>query len=458
MEKLNCPLRQQAIAQPEETAIYQQAGSISFGRLDKLVNHMEQQLTDLEITANTHLGACDFNSLELIVLMLACFRQSIVFCPINPRLSQPEQAQMLSQADISWLWHRQSWTFAGVTAIQIQLKEKPVELTQLPLNGFRPANIIFTSGSSGAPKAAVHNLANHYYSALGSKQRIPLTRGDIWLASLPLFHIGGLALVMRCLFSGASIAIPFGKELVKNLKSWPVTHVSMVPTQLLRLLAADHTQLKLKHLLIGGAAIPKTLLQEVSKKNFNSYQSYGLTELSSQVSTNYAESNSTGKPLPYREVKILKGEILVRGLTLFLGYYRQGKITPATKNSWFHTKDMGTITSDGLHVSGRKDNMFICGGENIQPEQLEQQISQFTEVIQSIVVPIGDKKFGFRPAAFVQWKGTCQQAELHTFLEGRLARFKLPLYYFSWQDPATSGLKVSRKEFITIAEKIQTIG
>ena len=153
----------------------------------------------------------------------------------------------------------------------------------------RIATIIFTSGSTHEPKAAVHSYGNHHYNAVASNKNIPLAPADRWLLSLPLYHVGGLGILFRSFMAGAAVVIPRNrKNLVEDIKRYDVTCVSLVSTQLNRMLN-DHgnvqTLAKMKAILLGGGPIPSRLYREARKNKLPVYATYGLTESSSQVAT-----------------------------------------------------------------------------------------------------------------------------------------------------------------------------
>ena len=186
--------------------------------------------------------------------------------------------------------------------------------------------------------------------------------------------------------------------------------------------------------------------------------------MASQVTTTSPNASSqeiytSGTLLPFRSLKIAPdGELLVKGQTLFLGYKEGEQITnPIDDLGWYHTGDLGKFDAQGfLSVWGRKDNMFISGGENIYPEQIENAIQLHPDIHQVLVVPVFDHKFGQRPVAFIdagQVRGILQ--EIEAFLEGKLPRYMYPIAYFDWEDaPERVGIKDSRKEFAAKAKKL----
>ncbi len=166
---------------------------------------------------------------------------------------------------------------------------------------------------------------------------------------------------------------------------------------------------EIKAILLGGSAIPKSLIQQSAEFGLPLFTSYGSTELASQITTTSMSDQldrlfTSGKSLPYRELSIDKdGEILVRGQTLSRGYVDgENIIEHKSKNGWFQTGDMG-LTKDGyLTVIGRRDTMFISGGENINPEEVEEHILSCGGVINVVVVPVESDEFGQRPVAFIE--------------------------------------------------------
>jgi len=318
---------------------------------------------------------------------------------------------------------------------------------------------VATSGSSGEAKAALHTWANHYYSAKGSNECIPLTSSDRWILSLPLHHVSGLAILARCLTSGAALVIVSEDDLTGAIQRSKSTHVSLVSTQLQRLVADENNHVLLrsfKCILLGGSAFSRVLIEQAVKLGLNIYLSYGLTEMSSQVATGKVVdvNKPCVKVLLYRQLKIsAEGEILVAGEVLFKGYVTGTRLPfPSRENDfWFATGDIGALDKDGfLTVTGRRDSMFISGGENIHPEEIEKVLLNIKGVAEVIVVPKEDKEFGQRPIAFIKFAGKPLEEEfLIQSLQDVLPRFKIPVAFFPWpQNLMAQGIKISRQEFL----------
>ena len=388
--RVPCPLRSAALASPEAPAILDARGAVSYADLDALVSAAEVRLAAFGLSTGDRVALYLPKGAGYLTLLLALMRSGIVACPVSTRLPAGSVVPLLEKVSCSALISddKDLIDAAGSTLRNLQpetlLEEGATspdrigETCEIQLDG--PATIVFTSGSTGTPKAALHTYRNHYFNALGSNENLALASGDRWLHSLPLYHVGGLSILFRCLISGAAMALPEADAPVgESISRLGATHVSLVSTQLLRLLGEDDDPQGLKAILMGGGRIPEELVEEALARGLPIHTSYGLTEMASQVTTTPAgafreELRTSGRALPYREVRVSgEGEILVRGRTLFAGYARGTDLDPSRDDEgWFRTGDLGELDDEGyLRVTGRRDNLFVSGGENVQPEEVE---------------------------------------------------------------------------------------
>jgi len=251
--------------------------------------------------------------------------------------------------------------------------------------------------------------------------------------------------------------VPPEEDLAEVIRKARPTHISLVATQLYRLLEHKDNQVllrSLKYILLGGSAIPRSLLEKALSLQLPVYVSYGLTEMSSQVATGKVEASDQpcARLLPYRQLKIdSDGQILVKGEVLFKGYLHQNKIAlPLTKDGWFKTGDLGKLEHGCLSVLGRLDNMFICAGENIQPEEIENVLLRLPQVKEAVVVPKEDAQYGTRPVAFIRTEGTFNEQFLNTHCIQHLPKIKVPVCFYPWpEELVTQGIKISRKFFLS---------
>ncbi|WP_447894992.1 o-succinylbenzoate--CoA ligase [Vreelandella sp. GE22] len=450
-----CPIHYWATQTPEHNAIEAGDLRLSYRTLDRRVAALAQQLARQGVPPGERLLVPARGSLEALLLAWACLRARVVFCPVNPAFPAAQQLAMAGRLPARFVAQPEGVS-AELTsaraltslALDFSAEAEPGEPT---LDPEQPSNTIFTSGSSGTPKAVQHRLGNHLASARGSASFISVDQTSGWLLSLPLFHIGGYAIAFRIFLAGGRVIIDDGSPLLARLEQQPITHLSLVPTQLWRLLHAgfDPQKTALRELLLGGAAIPTPLVDKMTALGLTPKVSYGLSEMASQVCTGRpADPGVVGVPLPGREVRIKEGEIQVRGETLFNGYLREGQLDSAVDSEgWFATKDKGHFTEQGeLVVEGRRDNAFISGGENIQPEAIEQRLVNHPGIAQALVVPVPHPEWGERPVAFIDYHTEAvAEAALDAWVREALPGFMVPDAWLGW--PEGVGFKPSRQAF-----------
>ena len=455
--RVPCPLRSVALESPEAEAVVGAGWSITYRGLDARVSAAAGRLEELGVSPGGRVALYLPKDVGYLALVLALIRHGAVACPVSTRVPAGGVGPLLEGAGCSALVsadEKLSGSVGGIDVLDPQallaplaIGERASEPLEIPLG--RPATVVFTSGSTGAPKAALHTFGNHYFSAVGSNENIALASGDRWLHSLPLYHVGGLSIVFRCLISGAAIALPEpDAPLGRSISGLRTTHLSLVSTQLLRLLREDAALEGLKAVLMGGGPMPEDLIDEALARGLPVHTSYGLTEMASQVTATAPgaateELRTAGRVLPHREVSVSgEGEILVRGETLFAGYV-EGERTgrPAGADGWFRTGDLGRLDGAGrLRVLGRRDNLFVSGGENVRPEEIEEALLRVPGVEEAVVVPVADPEFGARPVAFVRLSdGT---GDLARALEPALPRFKIPKAFHGWE--GAGGMKPDR--------------
>lgn len=459
MSEIECPLRTAAIETPDLPALEAPGLQMTFRELDDWVEGAASLLR-----AGGRLGPVAElpprvamwmeNDWRMVVLLLAAPRAGVVACPLSLRLPRVDEASERVSARMI-ISER-----TGTAPDRLIQRLRGGGSSAIRYSARQPVTAVFTSGSSGEPKAAVLSVGNHYYSAVGSNANIPVAPGDRWLVSLPLYHIGAIAILHRCLLARGIIVLQDSRALADAV--FDATHVSLVTTQLFRLLRKDVDLSHLKAILIGGSAAPPNLIDDAHSKGYPIHTSYGMTEMASQVATtragaSRAELSTSGRVLPHRELSIgADGEIYVRGRTRFLGYLERGALTePFDEAGWFATGDVGYMENDLLLVQGRTDNMFVSGGENVMPEEIELLLMTRGDIRQAIVVPVQDDEFGRRPVAFIDAaEAAFDPEELRSWLAERLPRFKIPIRFFEWVNrDEPSRMKIDRAVFELEADK-----
>ncbi|MEM1055784.1 MAG: AMP-binding protein [Bacteroidota bacterium] len=309
---------------------------------------------------------------------------------------------------------------------------------------------VFTSGSTGAPKAALLSWDALTASAEGVVSHLDLREGDRWLLDLPVAHVGGLGVVLRCARAEATMAVPErGTPVGEAVAALRPTHASFVSTQLRRLLDAGDAADSFRAVLLGGSAIPPALLHRATEAGLPISTSYGLTEMASTVTATLPgqDLGTSGSSLPGREVRIVEGEVQVRGTARFSGYLTPaGLATPFDGHGWFATGDLGRLDAAGrLVIDGRRGLRFVSGGENVQPEAIERELLRLGTVAEAVVVPVPDAEFGQRPVAFVRPTGEeeIDAVALSSALRETVPGFMVPVAFHAWE--GARGMKPDRQ-------------
>ena len=461
-----CLLSTAALRAPLETALSSPGVEVSYGELDSLVSGTARRMPEKGVGRGARVALVMDRSVEAVVLLLAAIRAGAVACPVSMRLPEATTAERCRDLGVSLTVSDRP--FETVVAAKDLIERGPHENPGAapPLSEDAPATIVFTSGSSGAARAALHTYGNHYFSALGAQDNMPLVCGDRWLLSLPLWHVGGLAILFRCLLAAATVVLPDPADsLVESVRK--VTHASMVYTQLRRLLreAKSGEAHPEKALLLGGGAVPPVLIDEAVRRGIPVHTSYGLTEMASQVTATPPGAapealRTSGRVLPWRELRCGKGgQIMVRGRTRFAGYVEGDRLVrPFDEEGWFATGDMGRLDASGrLIVRGRMDHLLVSGGENILPEEIEVVLAGVEGVERVVVVGVADEEYGQRPVAFVETAdGEIDASRLRTAVEAVLPRFMTPDAFYPWPtDLAGAGLKPDRSMLRRRAEAMR---
>ena len=465
---MNCPIFTQSRIQPHGPALTHDRHTWSYLDLHHLITNVTHDLESYHIGTGHKIVLLMPTCPEFIVLLGALFRLKSIAVLLNPKLG----VQALTGA----LSHIRPDYILTVSPLAREIQSPTLLISDLTFSTspssdkdcdvslHQIATMIQTSGSTSHPKFAVHTLGNLWKNAEGSNQNIYVTPQSSWLLSLPCYHVSGLGIIWRCWLGGGKVVIPGSqKTLEETLLNDTITHVSLVQTQLYRLIQSAYRPDTLTAALLGGSAFPDSLIKSGLDLGFPIFRSYGSTEMTSQITTSHSDDPvdkyfTSGRLLPNRELRIGNdNEILVRGDTLFKGYYLDNELISLSldEGGWFRTGDLGSLDPEGyLHVVGRKDAMFISGGENIHPEEIEEHLLKHPDILQAIVVPVSSAEFGNRPVAIIQKCPDARSAfDGHAFLEGTLPTFKIPMAFFSWPE-GMEDLKPSRSDFRRFAQRL----
>ncbi|MCY4062558.1 MAG: o-succinylbenzoate--CoA ligase [Chloroflexi bacterium] len=468
---------------PDSPFIYVDGRKITFGGMNRLVSAgygVIQRYTPLE--PGDKVGILMPDRFLFVVTLLALMRMRVVSVPLNTRLTAAELSWQVKNADCRLLICE-----GDTRALAGELGTDVMEMPNIDLADPTPQfadyglinldddfAIIHTSGTSGRPKAAILTLGNVYQSAQASAQLLGHLENECWLCVLPLYHVGGLSIILRSLIY--STAVEFGptspfdvQETNRVLSANPITLISLVPTMLQRLLDAKtrpwNPQLRL--ILLGGEAPSAELLARCQAENLPIATTYGLTETASQVATAlpeqvYRKPGTVGKPLKNTQVRIVgeggegaapkvPGEVLVKGGTVMRGYYGDPAATDAAlRDGWLQTGDIGYLDEDGdLFILQRRADLIVSGGENIYPAEVERVLRSHPQVAEAVVFGAPDAQWGQRVAALIQpvFGASISTKDIDRFLRERLASYKSPRkIVFVDALPLTASGKIQRRE------------
>ena len=441
------PVRLWAEATPDAPALVTGAETWTWADLDMRVDATAARLVD----GPERVAVCAATSPALVVWVLAALRARRLLVLLSTRW--PQSAVDAACAHL------------GVEVEEVGMgagSRVPTDEHRAPVGRSRDLDlsqawtVVHTSGSTGAPKPIVHTVDNHVQSARGVIEHLGLRQGDRWLLDLPLYHVGGLGVVVRCVLAGATLAVPPRTmppaERVARLRP---THASFVATQLLRLLDADADLSSLRAVLLGGSAIPPGLVERARRRGVSASVSYGLTEMTSTVTATVpgADASTSGGPLAHRQVRIsAAGEIEVGGPALAARLDPGGTLRPL--GPWYPTGDLGMLDTQGhLTITGRRDLQFVSGGENVRPEAIEAALHSLDAVAEAVVVPIAEAQYGHRPVAFVRAAvgHSLDPVALADAVRQSLPGFMVPVAFFDWE--GDEGMKPDRPALTREAER-----
>lgn len=348
--------------------------------------------------------------------------------------------------------------------------------TKLEINNteFDPesvALILFTSGSTSKPKAVSHTFNNLYQSALLTNSVSSLSENNIWLASLPYYHIGGLMILVRALVTGASLSVPLSTNYIhikESLIKFNPSHISLVSTTLKQLLDEKVTpNSNLKCVYLGGGRLDTSLCKLAIGSGFPIIKVYGSTETCSMiaalsVSDFSNKPESVGKPISNVIIKIIsehdefltahnQSEIIIHSNTLMKEYYNNKEETSRKlKNGYYYTGDFGWIDNDGyLYIDVRREDLIVTGGENVNPKEVEQFLIQLPSITDTFVFAEPDDKWGQIVCAVVVSNRNITEDLLKEQLRNMMANYKVPKkIYFLDHIPRNELGKVEKQKLI----------
>ncbi|MFD7307671.1 class I adenylate-forming enzyme family protein [Promicromonospora sp. NPDC059942] len=493
--------RDRALATPDRVAVDDRGVTLTYRALETRATALATRLLDAGYGVGDRIATVTGNSSDQVVLFFACAKAGLVLAPLSWRLSPHELAAQLDQADPALvLVEEECGTLADAALERLPL---PPSRTALGPHGVEarvppptrrmslaepppagpphravrdddPLLLVFTSGTGGSSRGALLTHANCFWNNLSLSRTVELTSTDVVLSVLPQFHVGGWNIQpLLAWWTGATVVLErtFEPERVLRLVAdRRVTTMMGVPTNYL--LLAEHPGFaaadlsSLRHAVVGGAPMPEPLLRAWHRRGVALTQGYGLTEAGPNVlclpdDVARDRVGSAGVPYPHVEVAVADpvtgehlagtatGELLVRGPSVFAGYFREPEATAASfAGGWLRTGDLVERDTDGYYrVVDRLKDVFITGGENVTPAEVEAALRRHPAVADAAVVGVPDERWGEVGHAFVVPRGgrLTDAEDLEAFCRRELAGYKVPRHFDLVPDlPRSSLNKVVR--------------
>jgi o-succinylbenzoate---CoA ligase len=380
-----------ARARPDHPAVVAGGVAVTYAQLDERATRAARRLAARGVGAGDRVRVSQPHGLAFAELLHAVPRLGAVFEPVGPA-DPPEPPVDGPEAEVD-----------------LHTSHDPGAVH----------SVIRTSGTTGKPKPVELTFANHAASAAASADALGVDPDDRWLCPLPLHHVGGLGVLVRCAVNHTTAVLHerFDADRVRRVfEAGDVTLASLVPTMLVRLRAAGLRRAPgLRAIALGGGPIPAGLLDWADETGIPVTPVYGMTETCSQV-----VAGSPGRPLRGVELEIgAAGEILVRGPMV-----AQGEYAP---DGWLHTGDLGRLDGHGrLHVEGRLKELIVTGGENVAPLEVEQALLAHPAVADAAVTGRPDPEWGEAITALVVPRERVDSEALRAWCRERLAPHKVP--------------------------------
>jgi fatty-acyl-CoA synthase len=484
---------------PDKAALIFEGEVFTYKRLNERINQTAHKLKGMGIGKGNRVGVLMYNTHELVEIFFALGKIGAILVPLNTRFVSTEIEYIIRDSRLDVLIFGQPFVgvlepLIGILPIkeghymclgeapawakkyEDEMAQQPVSepIVDEPIGGEDAVIIMYTSGTTGTPKGAILSHRKTFFNSLNANIYYGLTPSDIMLAPRPMFHSGGL-LVELCptIYKGGTVIMKgrFSPEdILTTIEKYKVTVLEVAATVLRFILEdCDISKYDLRSLRVcytGGERVPSALLEDYAKRGIIISQIYGQTETSTLTWLSMEDAvrkrGSIGKPVFHGDVRIVGndghqvgpgeiGEIVVSGCITMNGYWEKPELTEDTiVDGWLHTGDLATIDDEGfMYIVDRKKDMFITGGENVYPAEIEKVLLENRKVLNVGVCGIPDEKWGEVGMASIILKDgeSMKEAEAIAICDGKLARYKIPkVIRFVDELPMTAAHKIMRKK------------
>jgi len=463
---------------PDEEAVVDGGRRLSYRQLNRRVNRLARALQDQGLDQGDRLALLSYNSLEYIEVIMASAKLGLVLVPLNWRLTAAELTFQLGDSGVKTLifdpdlrdlaqgiLERMSFERLMVLGTEPRLEARPYEallaeqgdeepVMEQEITSEAPFIIMYTAGTTGKPKGAVLTQGNCLYNALSLQVDMEFTSSDRDLVALPMFHIGGIGLfTLPMLYVGGTVVIQRSFEpnqALDLLRREGITLFFGVPAIFLFLIQSPEFDPEafagVRLVMSGGAPLPPSLVDQYHTQEIILQQGYGMSEAAPSIATlakpwALSKKGSVGRVVFHLEARVAGddgnelprgevGELLLRGPNVMQGYWNRPEANEeAFSEGWFHTGDLARMDEEGfLYMVDRKKDMFISGGENVYPAEVENALFALEQVAEAAVIGLPDPKWGEVGCAVVVLKEgqSLQEQEVSAHLKTCLAKYKIP--------------------------------
>jgi fatty-acyl-CoA synthase len=455
---------------PNRVAIDYDGRLVTYAELAAGADAFAAAFADAGLTRGDRVATLTGNTPEHVMVLFGCARLGVILLPLSWRLTAPELRYQLEDAEPSlFLVEDEYCDLAQATGHRF------VTLTAQSHDGttYRhetvtaedPLLLIYTSGTTGKPKGALLTHANCFWTNVGFDGATGIYNDDVVLQVLPQFHVGGWNVqALLAWLKGATVVLERqfdAGRCLQLIEEKGVTTMMGVPP--IYLFMAQHERFaeadlsSLTRAVVGGAPMPEALLDTWAARGTAIVQGYGLTEAAPNVLCLPPEDavrkiGFAGKPYPFVDVRLSDdGELQVSGPNVFAGYWRNEQATREafTDDGWLRTGDVAEADDEGFYrIKGRLKDMYISGGENVYPAEVEATLHEHPQVQDAAVVGVPHERWGECGVAFVVADGVGEE-ELIAWCSTRLASFKVPSSIrFVGEIPRNSLGKIQKQELL----------
>lgn len=445
---------------PGKTALRCEGTNLSYAQLWDAV---EAATRALPVHKGDRVAYLGYNDPAQLVLLFALARLGAILVPLNWRLTLAEHREIVADCSPSLVVCGPEFEqHAGQLGVPLGRLDAP-QAPQQPLGGAEEDDvlIVYTSGTTGRPKGAVLTQSALVWNGLNSFYAHDLAEGDHVLTALPMFHVGGLNIqTLPALFAGATVTL----QRKFDPGAWLRAVAERRPTLSLLVPAAMRAVIEhpawvstdlssLRLLNTGSMIVPEALIRAFHARGVPVGQIYGATEtapiaVALRAQDALRKPGSAGKPVPHCEVKLVDGEVWVRGPAVMRTYWNDP--SGLTSDGWFRSGDLARTDEEGFWwIVGRSKDVIISGGENIHPAEIENVLAEVPVIAEAAVVGVTDPKWGECACAAVVLKpgSVLIETEVRKLFEERLARYKHPRRIVSLPSLPKSALgKVQKAE------------